>query len=61
MVERRFKSGETRSKGFGFVEFASQDEQTRAVASLSGMELEGRELTIKVAMDRPPQPETSEE
>lgn len=38
-----------RSKGFGFVTFSSSDEQKKAQASLDGKELDGRQLSVKVA------------
>uniref|UniRef100_A0A0C9QW54 TSA: Wollemia nobilis Ref_Wollemi_Transcript_4546_1138 transcribed RNA sequence n=1 Tax=Wollemia nobilis TaxID=56998 RepID=A0A0C9QW54_9CONI len=41
-----------RSRGFGFVSFSSQSEVEAAVASLNGMELEGRAIRVDVAMGR---------
>ncbi|NIT04355.1 RNA-binding protein [Candidatus Saccharibacteria bacterium] len=41
-----------RSKGFGFVEMSTEDEAKKAVESLDGREVEGRNL--KVAEARPP-------
>lgn len=52
LAERRFKSGETRSKGFAFAEYTSQDEQIKVVAALDGKEIEGRVLAVKNAMER---------
>lgn len=45
-----------KSKGFGFVEFKSQDDQTKALA-LDKKECQGRELIVKVALSDqvPPQ------
>jgi len=40
-----------RSKGFGFVEMATQDEAEKAIETLNGKMLEGRE--IKIAEARP--------
>ena len=40
-----------RSKGFGFVEFASEDDNQKAVDQLNGKELDGR--TISVSLARP--------
>lgn len=41
-----------RSKGFGFVEMATEQQAEEAINQLDGKELEGRE--IKVAEARPP-------
>ena len=38
-----------RSKGFGFVEMSNDAEGDRAIAALSGRELDGRNLTINEA------------
>lgn len=43
-----------RSKGFGFVEMASDDEAQKAVEMWNGKELDGRTLTVNEA--RPMQP-----
>jgi len=44
----RLRSG--RSKGFGFVEVDSKDEQDRIINELKNVVVEGRELVIKVAL-----------
>lgn len=38
-----------RSRGFGFVEFASQDDARRAIEELNGMDIQGRPLLVKEA------------
>jgi len=38
-----------RSKGFGFVEMASDDEAAAAIEALNGSEFEGRALTVNEA------------
>lgn len=43
-----------RSRGFGFVEMASQAESENAIAQLNGREIDGREITVALA--RPKQP-----
>ena len=41
-----------RSKGFGFVEMASDDEAKKAVEMLNGKEIEGRAITVNEARPR---------
>ena len=41
-----------RSKGFGFVEMASDDEAKKAVEMLTGKEIEGRAITVNEARPR---------
>ncbi|HEX4795047.1 MAG TPA: RNA-binding protein [Humisphaera sp.] len=41
-----------RSKGFGFVEMASDDEAQNAIATLNGQEHDGRALTVNEAKPR---------
>jgi RNA recognition motif-containing protein len=43
-----------RSKGFGFVEMANDDDAEKAISMWNGQELEGRRLTVNEA--RPMQP-----
>jgi RNA recognition motif-containing protein len=38
-----------RSRGFGFVEMASQEEAQRAIQALNGTDLDGRNLTVNEA------------
>jgi len=38
-----------RSKGFGFVEFSSEQEAQAAIDALNGQEVEGRSLTVSIA------------
>lgn len=45
-----------RSKGFGFVEMASDEEAEKAISELNGKEFEGRALTVNEA--RPQEPRT---
>lgn len=45
---------ETRkSRGFGFVEFPDDAEAEKAIKALDGGSLEGKQLTVKVAVDKP--------
>ena len=41
-----------RSKGFGFVEFASAEEAKKAIEGLNGKELQGRTITVAEARPR---------
>lgn len=43
-----------RSKGFGFVEMASEEEAQKAIEMWDGKELDGRSVTVNEA--RPPKP-----
>ena len=43
-----------KSRGFGFVEMASDAEAEAAAASLNGTDLGGRKITVAPANDRPP-------
>ena len=38
-----------RSKGFGFIEFATDDEAAKAIEMFNGKELDGRSLTVNEA------------
>jgi RNA recognition motif-containing protein len=40
------------SRGFGFVEYASEAEAQRAIEAMSGAELDGRTLNVNVARPR---------
>jgi RNA recognition motif-containing protein len=41
-----------RSRGFGFVEMASNDEAKTAIDELNGTNVDGRDLTVNVAKER---------
>ena len=41
-----------RSKGFGFITFASE-EGAKAALEMSGQEVDGRQLRVNVAQDKP--------
>ncbi len=43
-----------RSRGFGFVEFATADAADKAIAELNGKPIEGRSLTVNEARERSP-------
>jgi RNA recognition motif-containing protein len=41
------------SKGFGFVEMSTDEEASAAIAGTNGTELEGRQIRVNEAMDKP--------
>lgn len=41
------------SKGFGFVEMSSDDEARAAIAGSNGIDLDGRQIKVNEAMDKP--------
>ncbi len=41
-----------RSRGFGFVEMSSSDEAQKAIETLDGSEVDGRNLKVNVAKER---------
>jgi cold-inducible RNA-binding protein len=43
-----------RSRGFGFVEMATQEEGEQAIRQFNGMEIDGRTLTVNEAKPREP-------
>ena len=45
-----------RSRGFGFVEMATEDEGRKAITALDGHELDGRRITVNEARPRQPRP-----
>ena len=45
-----------RSKGFGFVQMASDEEAQAAIAALNGQEVDGRALTVNEAKPREDRP-----
>jgi RNA recognition motif-containing protein len=42
------------SKGFGFIEMSTEEEAAAAIAGTNGQELEGRQLRVNEAIDKPP-------
>ncbi|BGP40187.1 hypothetical protein JCM10449v2_004145 [Rhodotorula kratochvilovae] len=50
VVVRKFGQSAGRSKGFAFVDFASAEDQQRALERFQGKELEGRPMSLKVAI-----------
>ena len=42
------------SKGFGFVEMGTDDEAAAAITGTNGQELDGRQIRVNEAIDKPP-------
>ncbi|PTN05984.1 RNA-binding protein [Mangrovibacterium marinum] len=42
-----------KSKGFGFVEMANEEEAKKAIEELNGAELEGRTMVVNESIDKP--------
>ncbi|KAJ4723099.1 putative Glycine-rich RNA-binding protein [Melia azedarach] len=45
-----------RSKGFGFVNFSDDDSANSALSAMDGQELNGRNIRVSYATERPPRP-----
>jgi RNA recognition motif-containing protein len=41
------------SKGFGFIEMSTDEEAVKAISETNGHELDGRQLRVNEAMDKP--------
>ena len=46
------EKGSRRSKGFGFVEMANDEDARKAISALDGAEWEGRTIIVKEALPR---------
>lgn len=57
VIKRRFG---TRTKGFGFVDMETEEDQQRALKEVHGKEVDGRELQLKVAIQGDEQKEKNE-
>jgi len=44
-----------KSKGYGFVDVGTEEEQKKAIEALQGKEIAGREIAVKVAVNSPPE------
>jgi len=53
-VVRRRWGQPRRSKGYGFVDVGSEEEQAKAIEILKGKEIGGREIAVKIAVDEQP-------
>jgi len=60
IVRRRW--GQPRkSKGYGFVEVGSEEEQQKAIAALEGKEVGGRTIAVKIAVNTPHEEEKADD
>jgi RNA recognition motif-containing protein len=50
-VVRRRWGNPRKSKGYGFVDVGSEEEQTKAMAALQGQEVGGRPIAVKIAVN----------
>ena len=50
LIEDRYTG---RSKGFAFVEMANDDDANSAISALNGKEVDGRNIKVNEAIDRP--------
>ena len=48
--------GTGRSRGFGFVEMASEEQGNKAISGLNNQEIEGRAMSVTVAREKTDKP-----
>jgi len=60
VVTRKRGPAEGKSKGFGFVDFSSQEEQKKAVEQFGNFQIDGREIQCKIAMESVPHEQQQE-
>ena len=58
VAEVIFDKRTRRSRGYGFVEMANDEEARRAIAALNGKELHGRELRVDASQPKSDKPHT---
>jgi RNA recognition motif-containing protein len=54
-IVRRRWGQPRRSKGYGFVDVGSEENQTQAIEALQGKEIDGRAIAVKIAVNTPPE------
>lgn len=59
-VVRRRWGQPRKSKGYGFVDVGSEEEQKKAIEALQGKEVGGRAIAVKIAVNTPHEDETGE-
>ncbi len=61
VIRKLAERGEARKgRGFGFVTFADEHAQQKAVEEMNGREVEGRAISVKVAIDKPKEEKESD-
>ncbi|EOR04892.1 hypothetical protein E3P92_00202 [Wallemia ichthyophaga] len=50
----------SRSKGFGFVDYATKEQAETAVKALNGQDYQGRNIVVEIARPKEPKPERSQ-
>jgi RNA recognition motif-containing protein len=54
VIKKLAERGEPRKgRGFGFVTFAEESAQKKAVEEMNGREVDSRAISVKVAIDKP--------
>jgi RNA recognition motif-containing protein len=62
VIKKLAERGEPRKgRGFGFVTFAHESAQKKAVEEMNGHEVEGRAISVKVAIDKPTESKENDE
>lgn len=62
VIRKLAERGEARKgRGFGFVTFADERAQQKAVEEMNGREVEGRAISVKVAIDKPKEEEKEDD
>lgn len=56
VIEDKTNPSRPRSKGFGFVTFATEEEAEKAIKLFNGKEVDGRELVVNVARPQEERP-----
>ena len=59
-IVRRHFGQPRKSKGYGFVDVGSEEEQKKAIAAFEGKEFGGRPIAVKVAVNTPAGEATTE-
>lgn len=47
------KENPSRSRGFGFVTMATEDQAAKAIAEADGVEFDGRNISVRLSEDKP--------
>jgi RNA recognition motif-containing protein len=62
VIRKLAERGEARKgRGFGFVTFGDENAQGTAVEQMNGRDVEGRSISVKVAIDKPKEERETED